>query len=114
MIVCGSRSFRMAAASPIAAAGVLGLALEHQVGVLHLGQAGGSTAARCARPGDHEHPLARERLQPVVGGAQQGAARTRQVVEELGSCCPRQRPEAGPHAAGRNHRNETAQYGILH
>jgi len=54
-----------------------------------------------------------ERLKPVVGGSQQGTARTREVVKEFGGCCPRQGPEAGPHTACRNHRNKPAQGRIV-
>ncbi len=55
-------------------AGILGLAFQHQVGVLDLGQlAAHRLTVRVA--GDNEDPIARQGLEPVVGGTQQ-------------ACCP--------------------------
>ncbi|ELT44294.1 N-acetylmuramoyl-L-alanine amidase [Arthrobacter nitrophenolicus] len=64
---------------------ILGLGLEYQVGVRDLGKlAAHRIAVRLA--GNNQHPVSGQRVQPVIGGAQQRTARTREVVEEFGSC----------------------------
>jgi hypothetical protein len=86
-------------------AGILGLGLEDQVRVVEFRK----LPAHCVAvrlSGDHQHPGAGQRVQPVIGGAQQCTARAGEVVKELGSCGSRQGPKAGPHAAGRDHCNE--------
>ena len=52
------------------------------------------------RPGDHDHPVGGERLEPVDGRLQQRAAAAGEVEEELGVAGPAQRPQPGAGATG--------------
>jgi hypothetical protein len=54
-------------------AGILRLAFEHEVGVLHLGKLA-ADGGPVGGTGHHEDALAGERLEAVIGGAQQRAA----------------------------------------
>ena len=89
-------------------AGVLGLAFQHQVDVLDLGELAAHRGA-VRLPVTTSMRVPGEGMQAVIGGAQQRAAGTGEVVEELGGCCTRQWPEPGPHPARRNYRNEAVQ-----
>jgi hypothetical protein len=86
-------------------AGILGLGLQDQVRILDFRKLPAHRFT-VGLPRNHQHPASGERVQPVVGGAQQRAARTGEIVQELGSCGSRQGPKAGPHSACRDHRNE--------
>ena len=67
-------------------AGVLGLAFQHEVGILDLGKLAAHRVP-VGHAGNHQHALTGERLQAVVGGPQQRAAGTGEVVKEFGGCC---------------------------
>ncbi len=67
--------------------GILGLAFEHEVGVLDLGKLAADRRA-VGRSGNHQHALPGQRLEPVIGGAQERAARAGEVVQELGGSGP--------------------------
>jgi hypothetical protein len=84
---------------------ILGLAFEHQVRFIQFRKLGFDGKA-VRFPRDHEDAAAGKRLQPVIGGADQGTARPCQVVQEFGGGCAGQRPQAGSGSACGNHAHE--------
>ena len=102
MMTSGSRSTRIAAASPIAAEESRGSLSRTTLWSCELRQLGLDRGAVRPSGDDHDAVGAGDRREPVPGVAQQRLAGAREVVQELRRVGAGQRPESGSDAAGRD------------